>query len=372
MSSLHVFARRVKAVAGVLVKDLLRYHGALGGGPYANSDPPWVRLGNRNERLEANPAGPGVRCDWRWTSRLHACDVLPVLGRRLQHRVFRDHPVRFAERPEGQAGPKITFLFAHRGRDRLAQLNQVLRSAFAQRGVRVECVVVDLSPEPLAAELPENVAYVHVKTSGMTPGWYKAWAYNIGARRATGDVLVFHDGDLCMPCDYGQQLARWLVDDDWEVASLQRFLFYSSEAASEEVLRTGALSQAAPECVLQNWKGGTIALRRECFSAIGGFDEGFVDWGGEDDEFFDRCRTLKHLRFGYLPFLHLWHRQQPDRHSSDNLNETHVLPRRLAISAATRTEELVSRASGEMSGPDPPVRYKDQVAYRDGDRRWPG
>ena len=92
--------------------------------------------------------------------------------------------------------------------------------------------------------------------------------------------------------------------------------------------------------------------------AIGGFDEGFVDWGGEDDEFYDRCGLLGHCRSGYLPFLHLWHPPQPDRKVSTNPNIADVLPWRLALLQYDRVTELSQRGWGDVVGPDPMVDYK--------------
>ena len=65
----------MRALLGVLLKDLPRYLPALAG-----SDAGYLTLCNRLERLELAPDGSGYRCDWRWTSDLHAPKVLPVLG----------------------------------------------------------------------------------------------------------------------------------------------------------------------------------------------------------------------------------------------------------------------------------------------------
>jgi hypothetical protein len=113
--------------------------------------------------------------------------------------------------------------------------------------------------------------------------------------------------------------------------------------------------------VFQNWKGGTIAIRRDAFFELGGFDEGFVDWGGEDDEFYDRCGALTHCRYSYLPFVHLWHRPQQDRKLADNLNISRIMPWRMQIPAAERIAELKSRDFGNPSRPDPFFSYKSIV-----------
>lgn len=353
---------RTKELAGVLLKDRRRYLEAIdGNATLDNGDPSWVGLRNRNEKLLVNPDGPGVRCDWRWSSRLHACGVMPAWGGRLMQRALQDWPIRMSQQPDTGASPQVSFLITHRGDDRLDQLRQVIQSVFAQQNVSVECIVVDLSEKPIVDQLPKGIVYQHVETSHLKPGWYKAWAFNIAARKARGDILVFHDGDICVPDRYAKELKRQLLDGPYQAASIQRFLFYLSRSATERTSGQNQIDVDPPESILQNWKGGTIALRKDAFFQIGGFDEGFVDWGGEDDEFFDRCSAVKHLRYGYLPFIHLWHPSQPDRHGQDNLNETHVLPARLAIDVGRRVEELTKRDFGNPQRPDPLVRYKDQL-----------
>lgn len=349
----------MRELAGVLVKDLWRYAFRICGPQRSHHrNAPWIWLRNRNERLSANPSGPGVLCNWLWGTELHACKALPILGRTLMNRAFSRWPIRFAPSPQSRSGPKVSFLFAHMGMDRLPQLRQVLRSVYAQRGIQVECIVADLSVNSLEAELPIGAKYLPIKFSHLPAGWYKAWAYNIAARHATGDILVFQDGDVCAPMDYGAELARVILQEGYEAASIQRFLFYLDEPSTHAIYWKGVVPKnLTPTCVLQNWKGGTIALAREAFLSMGGFDEGFVNWGGEDDEFFDRCSIKRHTRFGYLPFVHLYHPPQSDRRAPDNININKILPARLAISPECRVAELRSRDWGKQLQPDPVVSY---------------
>lgn len=353
--------RKIREISGVVVKDAWRYALALYGPKCGQVGPPWLWLRNRHEQLTPNPSGPGVHCEWKWGSSLHACGVVPSLGRQLMLAALRQWPIRFASTPVSESGPRVSFLFAHRGRERLPQLRQVIQSVFAQRDVRVECIVVDLSSEPLAGELPSNVVYRHVDTSHLPPGWFKAWAFNLAARLANGDVVVFQDGDICVPERYGSEVAGVILDRGYEVASIQRFLFYLDGLSTEAVYQRECISPSVPVRVSQNWKGGTIALSRPSFFDLGGFDEGFVDWGGEDDEFYDRCAAKRHWQYGYVPFVHLYHRPQSDRHGGDNLNVNQVLPARLAIPCSQRIAELQSRGYGNEDGPSPRESYKVQL-----------
>ena len=349
---------------GVLLRDVSRYRRALANsGPGFRSDPQgWISLCNRIERVVPEPDGPGVRCDWTWGSALHAPGVLPSLARDLLQAALVEWPIRFADQPRVQSDtPVVSFVFAHAGTHRLPQLRQTIRSIHGQDDVPCECIVVDQSPTPLLPRLPSPLVYRHLDKQGVPPGWHKAWAYNVGARLARGSILVFHDGDICVPSSYSRELVRAFRERGFAAASLQRLLFYLDAADSDQLEASEVFSPSfTPTTVFQNWKGGTIAVDRDAFSKIGGFDEGFVDWGGEDDEFYDRCAAINHCRNGYLPFVHLWHPPQSGRKSAINPNIADVMPWRLALPREQRIAELMQRRFGQFDAPDPLASYKAQ------------
>src|SRR4051812_4199873 len=90
---------RVRSMLGVLVKDLPSYVPALWGGKGR-----YLGLCNPDEVLEVAPDGSGYRCDWQWTSNLHAPSVIPALGAKLMALALGDHPVCFTETPAECAG----------------------------------------------------------------------------------------------------------------------------------------------------------------------------------------------------------------------------------------------------------------------------
>lgn len=65
-----------------------------------------------------------------------------------------------------------------------------------------------------------------------------------------------------------------------------------------------------------NFRSGVVVVHRELWNLVGGMDDRFVGWGGEDDAFADACETL-----GAGPPLrldgelwHLWHPpSKPDK-----------------------------------------------------------
>ncbi|MEZ5942733.1 MAG: galactosyltransferase-related protein [Planctomycetaceae bacterium] len=354
----------LKEYLGVVLKDRTRYYRALGNQRDEQGNPPWVHLKNRTERLLPNPHGPGVQCDFPFSSKLHALPFLSGFDGKLLKKVLTDWPMRFSPTRQEAGEPVVSFLFAHRGTDRIRQLIHVIHSILGQAGVANEIIVADLTQPNLGGEFPDGVTHLPIDDSHLTPGWRKAWAFNIAAHQARGKILVFQDGDICVPRDYSRELVRQLLEGDWQAASLQRFLFYLNEATTEKVLAGNDWPFGGIDDVTQNWKGGTIAIRRDCFFDIGGFDEGFVDWGGEDDEFYHRCSTLRHNRFGYLPFVHLWHPPQAVRKDQPNLNISHVMPWRMELNANERVSELRQRAFGQRTAPDPREAYKDRFLMK--------
>jgi hypothetical protein len=318
------------------------------------STPPWVLIRNRGERLEPSPTGPGVRCDWRWTSDLHLPRVFPDLGRRLMRRALLDWPIALSGAAPASAGPpEVTFVIGHRGQDRLPLLLATLRSIAGQAGVSVEAVVVEQAARAeCRGRLPGWVRYLHTPPPDAAMPYARAWAFNVGARAARGQLLVLHDNDMLVPREYARELLR-RQREGHEVLNLKRFVFYLSPTQTERVTGAGDLDHA-PDRVLQNAEaGGSVAVSRAAYEAIGGFDESFVGWGGEDNELWERAGTRVRYPFGYLPLVHLWHTAQPGK---EDERSAPVRRYRELASRPTlqRIAELAARPWGSERGPFPP------------------
>lgn len=337
-----------RSLLGVLLKDVPRYVPALLG-----AGERYLALRNRNEVLQAAPDGSGYRCEWQWTSDLHAPKVVPGLGARLMGLALRAHPVCFSDAPPEYNGlPEVSFIIGHRGDSRLPHLLKTLESIAGQQNTSVECIVVDQDVETrVRGLLPGWVRHVHTPPPSPDMPYCRSWAFNVGARSARGDLLVLHDNDLLISADYAaRSLDR--VQAGFDVVNLKRFGFYLSESHTREIF-TGrsAITDHPPESIMQNLLGGgSIAITREAYLRIGSMDEGFVGWGGEDNEFWERAQTLTVWPYGCLPYVHLWHPAQARKYQSEN--PTLARYRELSeIDAAKRIEALLSSTSGEVSGP---------------------
>ncbi len=311
-----------------------------------------LAIRNRRESLEFSLDGEGARCCWRWTTDLHLCRLFPSLGRRLMRRMLGEWPLEFAPSPARPGGgerlPALSFIIGHRGKERLDHLLATLGSIAAQLDVSCECIVVEQSLRPELAELlPAWVRYCHTPIPSEEHPYCRSWAFNVGGRLARGELLILHDNDLLIPRDYAAQAWR-RFREGYEVINLKRFIFYLTREATLGLLRSpGTIPVTAPLSVMQNAQGGgSLAVGRRCYLALGGFDESFVGWGGEDLEFWDRALTLPLWSWGSLPLVHLWHPPQAGKEDKSWANQG-LLEQRLGLPPLERIRELAARKFGE-------------------------
>jgi hypothetical protein len=306
----------VRQLMGTLIKDLPLYLPALIRGGDAV-----LSIRNRDERLQLAPDGSGYRCQWQWTSDLHAPKVIPALGRCLMRRSLSTHPILRSKSPvvHESSAPSISFLIGHRGESRIAHLLATLESIAAQEDVQVECVVVEQDVEArLATRLPPWVRLIHTPPPSSSMPFCRSWAFNVAARYARSPVLVLHDNDMLLPTRYAAEILS-KISRGYDMVNLKRFIFYLAEQHTQSVFSGRAgLFDEAPEAVVQNLQaGGSVAITRSGFEQIGGMDESFVGWGGEDNEFWERAQALRVWPWATMPLVHLYHPAQPGKHNRE-------------------------------------------------------
>lgn len=311
---------------------------------------PWVRMHNRCERITSD--GRGVRCEWQFTSDLHIANVFPSVGVRLMRRAFAEWPIDMRDAPAPSEAPAVTFVIGHRGVARLPHLLATLRSIAGQRDVGVECIVVEQSASrEIEASLPPWVRYVHTPLPSPDYDYNRAWTLNVGARLARGELLVLHDNDMLCPSRYAAEaLAR--KREGWDFLELKRFTFYLPEEATRDVFATGRVRTDVASTIVQNLHGASIAVAKGAYADVGGFDESFVGWGGEDNEFWERAAARGRVyAFGYLPLIHLWHAPQKGKLAGDAAPAVRRYRELTSIPPAERMRRLRGRAWGSPGAP---------------------
>ncbi|MBT2655824.1 glycosyltransferase [Bacillus sp. ISL-18] len=142
----------------------------------------------------------------------------------------------------------------------------------------------------------------------------KAKAINLAAKKATGKVLVIADADVI----YDPKLIVKSIEllnkgASWVVPFTA--VYDVGKEGTRRLIKTGpdSITIRPNECTKSDWlyegfAGKLFVIPRENFEAVGGFDERFIGWGGEDDAFSHAVRTL----CGEIVnvegrIFHLWH-----------------------------------------------------------------
>lgn len=168
-------------------------------------------------------------------------------------------------------------------------------------------------------------------------GFRLARSRNLAALKASGDWIVYLDGDCLMPQDFLERLST--------LFARRRLIFGSRRLLSAD--QTRQLLSSAPELKLlqsfvvgkkfwriplgflrtvprRSWKsvrGFMMALHREDLCVLSGFDENYQTWGLEDSEF-----AIRAIRSGLMlmdsryktSLLHLYHPEPSNNVRSDN------------------------------------------------------
>ena len=110
---------------------------------------------------------------------------------------------------------------------------------------------------------------------------------NVGAGSASGEWLFFCDSDIVLRSGFSECVANLLTTN--AVLTIQD---------REKVLVPGL--------------GGLLICRRRDFDLLGGYDELFTSWGGEDDDLLHRLLVVANRKRGAIPWPAVLHLDHPD------------------------------------------------------------
>jgi len=310
----------------------------------------WLDLCNRNETLTVDDVTGGRVCQWSDSSRLTAVSVFPSLGARISRTLLEEWPVSsFAVGSDaGRSRPAMSFLIPVGGDSRMAQFFAALGAARAQAGVPSEVVVVEQGVDQhLLGKLPSDVVYYFQRVSAGKH-FNKSSALNKAARLASGDALVILDADYLLPSRFALTSAAALTTV--EAARPARWILYLEQPQG----RHQAPRQSPGHCIaniesIVSNNPTPIVVRQSTYWAIGGHDEEYEGWGGEDSEFLDRLRTRSISEGGWLPVWHLWHPPAAKKKDGDRNSALHGA--KMAIPARQRIAKLMGALVGSGALP---------------------
>ena len=187
---------------------------------------------------------------------------------------------RFDLLPAGPP-PRISVVVPHF--EQQAQLDRTLAAVLAQEPAEV--VVAD-DGSAVAPVVPAGVRLVRQDDRGFRA----AAARNLGAAQTTGDVLVFLDADTVPEPGFLDALVRRAAACP-DVLAVGRRRHADLSGDGRELPEPAWLRQAynvsrdlldADGRSFRFVISAVLALRRELFTDLGGFDERYVGYGGED------------------------------------------------------------------------------------------
>lgn len=217
----------------------------------------------------------------------------------------------------------------------LTRLRLAIETALASaHEISAEVVVSDYGTDlsnPDFADLPRitrEAGAVYVRTEEPGP-WSRSRALNAGAAVATGDYLVASDADMLMPPGCLDAIPPMLADGT-TFANLSCFdlprAWDDQAVAALETIDWQTLRDAAHR--RPRWGMGLVAASRTAYETLRGWDERFVTYGGEDNDFSARLRRAGYRvvwpedpRWG---LLHMWHSPTSAKHALSAEDEAQI------------------------------------------------
>lgn len=163
------------------------------------------------------------------------------------------------------------------------------------------------------------------------------------------DVGIVLDSDVILPADNVVQAVRVA-----EISGRAVLPFSSRDSITmggTKLLLKGTVRLPAPGLVheKQPWNVSTcVVVPRRLWDQVGGFDERFEGWGGEDDAFHAACQTLSGVdRLGGIAW-HLWHQRSPWRSNNSMYRMSVSLSDRYCAVAGIDRKEPQSPRMGNV------------------------
>lgn len=149
----------------------------------------------------------------------------------------------------------------------------------------------------------------------QAPGVSLAQARNSAVRDTYNKVLVFLDADTICPPEQIQTAAELASEKPGQVFAFDTYVRIS-QRSTFELNRWQECADANSERELyEPHSNGCMAISRESFNELEGYDESFIGWGYEDCDFNTRAHKLWPGRRVSGEAYHLWH---GDRREDDS------------------------------------------------------
>jgi len=208
----------------------------------------------------------------------------------------------------------FTYIIGYRHRpDRINLLRKTLDWINSFSGTEV--IVVEQDKHSKISHLNLNCKHIFVES---TKPYNRSWSFNIGLRYAKTDIIACGDSDLIM---HPEDLINALKETkNYEMVNPYKSVIdlnpQESNLSFEKMFEINRPGRGELDHQKTNISGGIAIFQKQALYKIGGWDENFWDWGGEDD-----LQTIKIENFLTYKTMdarsyHLYHaRLAPDQNN---------------------------------------------------------
>ncbi|MGV9380403.1 glycosyltransferase [Nonomuraea sp. NPDC003707] len=249
---------------------------------------------------------------------------------------------RLATLPPGEGlrpgdAPQVLVVvpFRHRGsgprlRNLLACLLALRDQSVPRAFYQVAVVETDEGPRWRDVILPRTDHYLYAYKPGR---FNKSWAVNVGVVNtpAQAEIICVLDADALVDRDFiARNVARfhqpgamghlsyrdmWCLDESATSRAIEERLWRRAAEVNPDRLRAFVLRRPPGCCV---W------VRASAFHRVGGMDERFEGWGGEDNDFAYRMDINSAFDHYHDPLLHMYHPSSAVLRADGELVNAHI------------------------------------------------
>lgn len=160
----------------------------------------------------------------------------------------------------------------------------------------------------------DNLHYIWIDSKGLI--FNKCFCHNIGSAITDSEFIHFHDCDLIVPSDFYNILDESLSKNPCVQCFSGRRVLYMDESSTKYYHQTDSLDKIDLKSPLikegsPGAPGGSIAISRDIFEEIGGFDPHFFWAYSIEDRFFwekaEKIKKFTTLEDPKVDLFHLWH-----------------------------------------------------------------
>lgn len=220
-----------------------------------------------------------------------------------KYRVDKSHFPKIKEEPIS-----IVLPFMENGNDPKRRLNLNTTISYYRKILPNSQIVVVEQYENNPSFSDKNVSKVYLKKSGPAN---RSTMLNAGWCKSKNDIVLFCDNDYVLRKDVIKIGSRLISQGLYDIFKPYDIIYNFPESFDQinADLENANLNICTPENEYIALTGGAFLTSKSFYEKIGGFDEGFVGWGGEDDASsliaVDRGRYIAYESFA----LHLYHKK---------------------------------------------------------------